>query len=170
MQYFILKQDPRVNGPKVPANIAYSPLKRIFSIEEAMAFPVHNKTDWEYPAVIERPIYLVDSAVKAVLSRYNKKMVWNAVMLNDLEKAEQHIYWLMGVPFVSCVSKQSTFHADKSIKNLVLDESEINHRSIFKVDGLLEQYLVVSLNVAESLLRREIYGIELTAVQTDRGE
>jgi hypothetical protein len=175
MKYFILSQDLRVKGPPVPAEM-FNPLQRIFSIEEAeefeeaMAFSVNNKEGWEYPAVLDRPIFLVDSMVKNVFSKYDRKIIFNGVMLNDFEHKEQNLYWLMGVQVVDCLSSNSEFYGgSRKIKTLVLDESKIQNYPIFKVGGLLEQYLIIRLDVAESLLRREIYGFELKAVQTDRG-
>lgn len=47
------------------------------------------------------------------------------------------------------------------LKKLVLDESRTGGLNVFRVRGLLEYKVMVSLPLAESILRRRFYGIEL---------
>ena len=51
------------------------------------------------------------------------------------------------------------------LKELVWDKKKIKGLDIFRVAGLLEYKVIVSLPVTESLLRRRLYGIGLQRIK-----
>ena len=55
------------------------------------------------------------------------------------------------------------------IKRLVLDQKKSWKRSIFRVDGILEQRIIVALPLAESMLRRRMTGVSLLPVMFGGG-
>lgn len=53
------------------------------------------------------------------------------------------------------------------LKKLVLDRRKIRGKAIFRVGGLLEYKVAVSLPVAESILRRRPYGVSLQRIEVE---
>lgn len=174
MEYFILTQDSRIDGPKVPKELIESVPRKICStqkdkkITEAMAFSLHNSEDWEYSAIIDQPVYLVNTGVKNILVQYDRNIQSTPVMFNDIKKMEQHLYWLIDVKIADCLASETVFHPNRTLKTLVLDEKKVRSIPVFRIGGILEEYFVVRLDVAESLLRREFYGIGLKPVLTNQ--
>ena len=60
-------------------------------------------------------------------------------------------------------------YPDGMIKRLVLDQKKSWKRSIFRVDGILEQRIIVALPLAESMLRRRMTGVSLLPVMFGGG-
>lgn len=50
-------------------------------------------------------------------------------------------------------------------KKLILDADAVSDRYCFRVGGILEQRIIVALPVAESILRRCLYGVDLEPVE-----
>ncbi len=178
MEYFILAQDRRVTALEIPAGLIKAVPPRIVRTKrdkkpaEVMSFPVHNKPDSEYPAVIDRPVFiLANTAVKEIFSKYDRDILFTPVMFNDIKNQEQHLYWLMNVKAADCLAAETVFYPNHTLCKLVLDESKIIQKPIFKIGGVLEEYLAIRLDVAESLLRRDtIYGITLKPILTNHKE
>lgn len=51
------------------------------------------------------------------------------------------------------------------VSSLVLNKQKIGRRNLFRLSGLLEYKIVVSLPMVESILRRRLYGVELTKLE-----
>jgi len=51
------------------------------------------------------------------------------------------------------------------VKQIVLNQMCLPPEPIFRVGGMLEYRVVVELSVAESILRRSPYGVDLTPVE-----
>jgi hypothetical protein len=170
MEYFILTQDSRINGPRLPKELIDLVPRKITTtqkdkqVTEPLAFSLYDSQDWEYSAIIDRPVYLVNTGVKNILEKYDRNIKSTPVMFNDVEKMKQHLYWLTEIRAVDCVAEESVFNPDRTIRKLVLDKKKIRDIPVFRIGNILEEYVVVRLDVAESLLRREFYGIGLNLV------
>lgn len=69
------------------------------------------------------------------------------------------------VPAVDCLSMETAFHLNGTVKKLVLDTDKIKAHQFFKVQGILEPYIVGGLDAAESFLRRSLNGFVLQKVE-----
>jgi hypothetical protein len=176
MEYFILRQDSRITPPILPADMLKTLPPQIlrknrpWQIDNSLLFTISGTQDTEYPAFMDRPVFcLVNKAVKDVFCLYNSKITFTPTMLNDKKNQEQHLYWLMDIAGTDCLAAESEFFPTKKIKKIVLDIDKIRRKPIFKIGGILDEYLVIRLDVAESLLRRDtIYGIDIKPVLTNR--
>lgn len=174
MEYFILTQDSRIDVPEAPYELREKVPRQLVSVEkdkifrQTMAFPLTHTSGWYYGAIIARPVYLVNTGVKEVLSNYDSIILCTPVMFNDQDRGKQQLYWLLNVKRIDSLSTETTFYAPQDLKTLVLDEKKIRDKPVFKIKGIIEEYLVIRLDVAESLLRRDLYGIELKPVLTDQ--
>lgn len=66
-----------------------------------------------------------------------------------------------------CLSSDSEFHKNLTIKRLIIDSKKASGKWIFKIAGIMEAYIFVNLGVAESMLRRDFKGIEFKNVETE---
>ena len=71
------------------------------------------------------------------------------------------------LPFemIECLHESSKKYTNGTIEELVLERKKIGEKQIFRVTPLLEYKVIISLPVAESLLRRRFYGIGLKRVK-----
>lgn len=174
MEYFILTQDRRIHVPNLPGELIKTVPKFIVhrvkerQLPDAMAFPIENKQNGEFPAVIDQEVYLVNTQVKEVLSQYDWNLASSPVMFNDLNQCQQHLCWLLDIKAADCLAGETLFNPDRTLRKLVIDEGKASHMPVFRIGGILEEYVAVRLDVAESLLRRDIYGLDLKPVLTNR--
>ena len=66
---------------------------------------------------------------------------------------------------VDCLHESAEKYDNGMLKELVLDKRKLEGFHIFRVAGLLEYKVIITLPVAESLLRRRLYGIGLRKVK-----
>ncbi|WP_155591527.1 serine protease [Lysinibacillus cavernae] len=176
MNYFILSQDERISNAVEPVGIAQIIKKELLTLDRMeeleeleRQFPVLEKNDLLYIDFIEKPIALFSDAVKQLVEKYVPSMPFKAVVLTDMPKLMQTLYWLVIPPKVPCLSSQTEFHLDGTLKKLVIDETIAAPYSFFQIEGIKENYIVINIELAESILRRAFQGIRLHKVQTAGG-
>ncbi len=117
--------------------------------------------------VLTTPTFLVSDKLKKLLSLYGKETEYKGIQLfpTSEESKQYPVYWVPYFPCQDCVHKSSTWYDNGMISSLALDKNRIGGRDVFRLPGLLEYKIIVSLPVAESILRRRFYGIELRKME-----
>lgn len=166
MDYFILSRDERVPySVKLPGLSEVKEQLKKGNTQKVDDSPVSisitkSSLD-EYTDFIETPVPLASDRLKQILEKYDPDIFLKPVVLADMKHMAQDLYWLM-VPFsMDCLSLKSEFNKDGTIKKLVIDEEKAGPLKIFKIDGIREDFIIVTLDVAESILRRDFTGIRL---------
>jgi hypothetical protein len=140
-------------------------------LDDTNIIPVSDdEAEEPYPEVISRPVYLVSDGIRQLLGKYDRSLVFKVVSLINWQTGKQHVYWAMGLDEIECLSDKTVYDKGGQIRDIVLDETKINNKAIFKLGGTLGKYLIVRLDVAESLLRRPFYGISLQPVRSEQDE
>ena len=86
------------------------------------------------------------------------------VFANDPEIDVSPLYWSPVLKTVDCMDAETSFYPNGMLKNLVVRLRSIQAHQIFQVAGLVENVTLVSLPVAESMLRRFTTGYDLVPV------
>ncbi|WP_315081008.1 imm11 family protein [uncultured Clostridium sp.] len=172
MDYFLLKQDKRYsNAPQIlnlfkKFNTKDLNLVRADNIEDNNLLYVRSAQGIEYVDIIDTPIFLVSEDLQKILSKYNSNIIFKMIALTDYKNLEQHIYYLPIFEEVQALSEESEFNLNKTVvKKIVIDENKIKNKKIFKVKESDKTLIVVRLDVAESLLRRDFKGILLERLE-----
>lgn len=179
MEYFLFSQDKAMNHV-VSLDYRYLPkqLKPDIEIklttdirwsdqavfEQCYNFRVISKDSNMYPDYLYQPLPLLSTRMKEIFEAYEQYFSSTASFLSDPVLKIQEIYWLFAVREQDCLDESTELFPNRLLKKMVLNKKKIGTRQIFVVDGILEKRLVVSLDVAESLLRRSMEGIVLTPV------
>ena len=90
-------------------------------------------------------------------------------MLIEKGTGRQMPYCLVGAPEIVCTEKTETHAGAEGIKMLVIEKEEIGDRRIFFARSKGGRLLLVGLDIAESLLRREANGIWFAPVRLLEG-
>ncbi|MED0673641.1 serine protease [Aneurinibacillus aneurinilyticus] len=174
MNYFIISQDERIFDAIEPTGVSQVITREQLEEEQLrkmdkliLQFSLKEKTTNEYVDFIQRPIPLLSDQCKQIIEKYVPHMHFKSVVLVDRKQMRQDVYWLIAPPRINCLSDESEFHKDGTIKRLVIDEQKAISHKIFRIDGILEDYILISLDVAESLLRRNFTGIRLKKVEKE---
>lgn len=176
MDYFIIAQDERADqqfrfaGLKSTNKIIEVTPDQADDIQDITIVFVEGQADSVYPDYIGKPVVLVADEVKKVLELHDPELVFKCAILSDPKHSMQKVYWLLLLPRVDCLSERTEFHKTGAVKRIVIDQEKAAGHAIFRVRGLLEKHVFIPLDVAESLLRRELLGIRLEKVDHDSGD
>ena len=124
--------------------------------------------------IIGRNYVLISHKLKIIFAKYKENIINNRVVFIDQKEETQEIYWTLNLPLIECVSDKAILGVDLSIKNLVLIKEKIENESMFLVSMVknsssiyAKKVLILNLSVCESLLRRNVIGLNYEMVETD---
>lgn len=170
MEYFIMEEDSRIMNrvvlQKFPKNNHFE-----YDTSQAERFRMHtglytiDNDKTVFPDIISNPIYMVSKTVKEVLTLYDERAVYKTVSLMNTFRRTSVEYAVMLVDRIECLHESAEFYPDNSIKRLVLDKDKVCGHALFRIAGIGPDYPVVSLDVAESLIRRKCVGIKFTKIE-----
>jgi len=119
-----------------------------------------------YPDILEEPVLLVSEKMKRILGMYRQPgAVFETVILIERKKNQQHAYYQVFAPEIQCRVDMPDNSKGNKAEGLVLDEIKIGYARIFYVNYYGKR-LIVRLDVAESILRRDSFGVRFNRVIT----
>ncbi|MEK4114932.1 DUF1629 domain-containing protein [Paenibacillus sp. FSL W8-0919] len=171
MDYFILERDvlytdrirpvwdgepPELGqlGTAAPANLQPQP--------EILQLRV---MDGEYPDYLETPVPLISKRFKPVFDAAAPGVLSLPAVLRNPAHMRQDLYWMIQAPAIDAVDRRSEFHKDGSLSRLIIDGERTGDYHVFRLTGIREPLIIVSLAMAESLLRRLCSGVRLRPVE-----
>lgn len=171
MEYYIMELDKRIQNKFI---IQQFPEKGSVEYDTSYADKVKEHTTLytvetdgsSYPDVLEEPLYMVSAMVRNVLELYDEKAIFKRVSMINYKRKSRKEYAVLLADRIDCLHEETEFYPDKSVKKLILDKSKIGDRTIFKIEGIGPAYMIVTLDIVESLLRRNCYGIKFTKVES----
>lgn len=174
MKYFLLEQDNRYsNVPKIADMYSKIDRKNLnlvdeYKIKDTIILYAHGDSDTKYLDILERPKYIVSEKMKKILNEYTDNIVFKYLPLIDIENKIQNNYYLPIFEEADVLSSKTEFNLVKTdARKIVLDGRKIKKRRIFKISGLEKTKIVISLDVAESILRRDILGVNLKELEVE---
>jgi hypothetical protein len=168
-EYFLLKQDARYTNVPVLTGLLDCMDRRDVNIQNADKIPqdtviyANCAADCDTPGVLDRDLFLVSEGVREVLLFYDPFLIIKNVMLIDLERERQFMYFMPIFEYIDCLGPSSLYTAGGGILKPVLKPESVKGRSTFRIGESANQRPVIRLDVAESLMRRGI-----TDLKTDR--
>lgn len=173
MDYFELYQSEKTENPVELLGLDRSSYTYVMKEEEfealdklKVAYYSGRETE-EMCDILKEPTYLISNEIKRMFELYDKKLNYKGVQLFSTasENTTSPLYWVAGFPAVDCLHESAEKYGNGMLKELVLDKRKLQGLNIFRVAGLLEYKVIITLPVAESLLRRRLYGIGLRRVK-----
>ncbi|WP_017815001.1 hypothetical protein [Paenibacillus shenyangensis] len=173
MEYFILKQDQRLMNTAQPQRVSQLLPQELLLPERHNAlvgmnlyFTVQKGGLMEPADYIQHPLPLMSDAMKKLLTIWEPAIRSYPVTLNDTERIEHKLYWLMLPPSVHALTEETSFYPDGSLKRLILNAQQLEEYSVCQLAGIRERIILVNLGLAESILRRDYDGICLERIET----
>lgn len=170
MDYFLLKQDSRyTNTPKIinffqTINSRDLNMLRADNIDDDNSFFVRPSKDNQFIDILDKPVFLVCENMRKIIAKYNRNIIFKRAALIDRENSRQKIYNIPIFEEIEALHKNSELHFNV-VKNIVLDKEKVRNKKIFKIKESDKTLVVVRLDVAESLLRRDFEGMSLKRLE-----
>lgn len=175
MEYFLLKQSEDVVNPikifgvdmenytVVMTHQDFKQIKR-----SKVAYAEYSRSH-EMPDILTYPTYMVSDTIRRVLHMYDDNISFKSIQVfptleKDLMEATR-TYWVYDCVMEDCLHQDTIILPNGGMQEIILNKTKIKGRDIFRVKGTLDNKLIISLAVAESILRRNVYGIMLEKVR-----
>jgi hypothetical protein len=176
MEYFIISQDDALQDYQIGFEDLRSASRTLEvttdqaeEIKDRTVVLVNGDEDSVWPDFIERPVVLVSDMIKQVMSMHDERAIFKSAVLNHVKLLKQSAYWLLLADRLDCLSDRTEFDKAGRVQRLVLDADRAEGHAVFRVAGIVETWLVINLDVAESLLRRRTFGMKLRKIETYNG-
>jgi hypothetical protein len=174
MDYFLLKQDERyTNTPRIidlfkKMDVRNINLLNAHKIEDIMIFKVNTSDRSEFLDILDNQLFLISKPMKEIIEKYDSGILFKTLALIDQLHNKQENYYLPIVEELDALSDNAELNLNKTVvKKLILNKEKINGKKIFKIRESSKPLIVVRLDVAESLLRRNFKGMKLERVEVE---
>lgn len=175
MDYFLLKQDPRYTDVPVLENITDKvDLWNLSQLEPAhlgsrpLMLKMKSGKNSTFLDLLESALPLMSERLMRMLQAYGRDTVFKPVALIDMEQQVMKNYVVPFLPYVDALHSSSEWNLDQTVlRQIVLQEEAVRDYPIFRIQEGRQQRLIVRLDVAESMLRRDFTGLTLTPLQVE---
>ncbi len=155
MDYFVMALDPRASGFE---EMDFKDIR--FQKEDPFVMHLKMAPEDRLPDLIQgknlwKTFFCVSQKMKEILDIYDCLAQSAPVFLTDYQYRSQQVYWNIKVQEQDCLVQD--FYADQERLRFLREPKEGIH--MFLATRVKTQYLLVSLELAENLLRRQMYGL-----------
>ncbi len=123
----------------------------------------------ELPAIMVNPTFMVNEKVKRVIELYDESVSFKTLTL--IPNVEEEVvqasisYAIPKLKQYDCLHEESIVMPEGTIKKLIIDRKKIPNVDIFQIKNTIQNKILVSLRMAESISRRNVFGVEFERVQ-----
>lgn len=173
MRYFILRQSKLLYKPLEVYGLDTSYYKYNMNEADFARLPEYlvsyfkNSADCEIPEIITQPTLMVSADVKKLLLLYDDSLAFKGVQVfsDNIEERFAKSYWTFLPKAADCLHRDCEMLPNGEFPKLILDKTKIPSLDIFKVGNITSNLIILSLPVAESILRRNWFGIALEEIE-----
>ncbi|WP_124065063.1 hypothetical protein [Clostridium sp. E02] len=161
MEYFLMLSDDRIGK-----RLKIQPDAIDFETTEACSVYADFKEDTVFVDYLPirqmfRHAFCVSDDFKELLEIYTDNLSAFPVFVTDRNQKGQKIYWRVAIELEDCVVTMPYM----SNTNITLRKEGLCGKHIFRIAFEKQEYLIVSLNLAETILRKEPAGIRFYPVK-----
>jgi hypothetical protein len=172
MNYFLLKQDEEYTNAPMLTDVFYRldvrniNLLNAHKIDDILIFNVKCNENTEFLDILDRNLFLISEEMKKIIEIYDPGILFKTIPIIDLQHKKQGNYYMPIFEEIECLSERAELNLNKTVvKKIILDKEKIKGKKIFKIKESSKTLVVVRLDVAESLLRREFKGMCLQRLE-----
>ena len=150
-------------------NIVYAPIsKPRLSQKNMQLFTIESSEKTMFTDLVLFPFLFVSPMVQEVIKMYRECCFFRKIILLDQEKQESRLYYLPVLDETNAIQIQRIQYKNGK-RNLDMPEIQGERieldRNLFWVRDSKKRHIILSLDMAESLIRRNIMGLGLCEVE-----
>jgi hypothetical protein len=160
MEYFVMKSDGRIRNPlRIDTSAIDLDTTEAF-VAYADFQPNTTFVDYFMIKKLFQYSFCVSDSLKEMLDIYADRLTAVPFFITDRAQKGQKVYWKLHIELQDCLEKKPYMRYDE----LTLHKDKIPNKHIFRVAFQKQEYLIVSLNLAENILRKNPSGIQFIPV------
>ncbi|MCI9047227.1 MAG: hypothetical protein HFG71_08120 [Hungatella sp.] len=173
MRYFFITQDTGLSGAIRFRDFDIQKGGRLFTkadskkLNDSVVLYLSGSGKEARPDFIQNPVTMCSYRLKDILEAYEDGIEFKDVVMIHKENSLQYNYVQILLEPIDALSGKSEWYPNGTLKRIVLDGKKIGEHHIFLLDGGYRRDPVISLPLAESLLRRDVTGICLEEAEVD---
>lgn len=173
MRYFFIRQDAELSGAIQYRDFDINGGRHVFSRQDAGRLNDSvvlylkgsgREARWDF---LQCPVTMFDERFRDILEAYEPGVFFQEVVLIHKENVLQYQYVHTLMEQLDAVSDKTEYYPNGTVKQLVLDRGKIGRHNLFLLEGNHRKDPIVSLALAESLLRRQPMGIRFEEVEVE---
>lgn len=172
MRFFLIKPDKRFfNVPEIINWYQNSEAKLLLKEEynqlpRRTLFGVRGDENTNYFDVLFHPFFLLSKTIQKIVSLYEPNLCYKEIIYLNQKMRHVEIYYLPILPKIDCLTSKSQFNLDHSkVTKAVICEKKVGDTTIFQLSEVKERQIIIRLDLAESLIRRNVKGFLLEEVE-----
>lgn len=174
-EYFLLKTDAMVLFE--PVDFDSKLYQHVMTREHFEKLPKDKICYYKYadevelPDVMRRPTFMVGTSIYNIVKLYDETVEWKALQVFpdqlDFVREMAKSYWIPCLPEYACLHGDAVVLPNGTVERLILNRGRMRNMDIFRVadERIRENLVVVSLPLAESINRRNVYGVSMERVE-----
>ena len=162
MKYFILKQDRNLENAIEMTGFSNSQKLTLLKEDADKYYDCTNvlvkgNKNSIYPDLIQAPVLLVSDNLHKIFNLYENTIIYKIAVFSDLEMERQEVYRLVLPELLDALSDKTMYFKNGWVDKIVLDSKKIGDYNIFQVKAGVDYYFIVSLDLVESMLKRNLF-------------
>ncbi|WP_315076434.1 hypothetical protein [uncultured Clostridium sp.] len=173
MRYFILKQDRNLENAIEIEGFNNSQKMILLKADEdkfkdSTNVPVKGNENSVYPDLIQAPVLLVSENLHKIFKIHENTVIYKIAVFTDIKMEKQNVYRLVLPEFIDGLSENTIYFKNGWVDKIVLDKKKVGDYNVFQIKAGVEYYFIVSLDVVESMLKRNLFvGINFHEVEVE---
>ena len=130
-------------------------------------FQIENHMQTVFTDILFHPCFMVSKKVMDVIKLYEPSLRFERVALSDQVAKKIFVYYIPILEELDVLTGNSRVANDKcTLEYIEIDGKKVKHKAIFQLENNGKIYVLVHLDLIESLLRRKAIGVDLKVVDT----
>lgn len=174
MEYFRLRQSDGLCNPFCvqgldPGIYKANPTEKDFEqIPKMLVTYFDYAPDSDIPEYVLTPTPMVSKRLRDVFQMYDEEIKFKGVQCypNRIEDAAlaAPLFWAYYCEQLPCLHSKAGLAPNGAVMDLIINKNKLRGRDIIVIGGIQEKITIVSLAVAESIMRRNIFGVSFEEV------
>lgn len=171
MRYFFISQDTSLLKTIKFRDFDITGGRMIFSKEESehmndsAAFYLGGTGREVRPDLIQSPVTIFSNRLRDIIHAYEEDLIFKELSLIHQENSLLYSYVQILMEHLDVLSEKTEFYSNGMPEQIILDKQKIGNHQIFRLDGPYRKDPIISMPLAESLLRRDIIGVKIEEVE-----
>lgn len=173
MRYFFLMQDVELPGAIRLRDLDITGGRCVFTRKDAEQLRESavlylagdgKQARWDF---LESPVLMFAERFREILDAYEPELIFQEIILIHKENSLQYRYVHTLMDELDVLGSNTEYYPNGTIKRPVLDRKKIGRHHLFLIKNGQRKDPVISLSLAESILRRNPVGIRIEEVEVE---
>jgi len=133
--------------------------KKAYQMPKRLGFMLEKHMQTVFTDIVTFPCFMVSKKVKNVVEQYDSSVKFARIIFFDRENKKSMAYY---IPFINTVIPLATKQSNNEI---AVEKENIKDCTVFQVVKTERTYIVMRMDLVESILRRDAIGIGIKEIQ-----